>query len=357
MALLSKRIVKDVKKGNSKKVESREHSKVSIKFDINASSNEIERFAILVLKKLISDAIPPTPDNYRIYFEKMLDEKSRDFQKKIQELLDFEETNYSENRVEIEKDIKEIFISINSIIKVVNSIYKNIKLIKQTSSEAQRELQSNDNPLVIKNIATSFNNEISQFISSVDKQLEALQEKYQKAGETFRNIENSTIFDTRFGVYNKRYFIEQAKKEREKIKKFNYDSSIVTIKIKDSVLKKLPYTKDKIFLLRVIAKMLLKTSRRNDIISYFGENSFIMLLRHTDIQSTKKACERVFNMIANANIILNNMEIDIDIDIGIAPVDKEVEIEESINCALEAMEKDSEDNEIYKICKKASEIK
>ena len=98
--------------------------------------------------------------------------------------------------------------------------------------------------------------------------------------------------------------------------------------------------------------MLLKTSRRNDIISYFGENSFIMLLRHTDIQSTKKACERMFEMLTNANIILNDMEIDIDVGIGVAPISKEVEVEESINCALEAMEKSGKNKEIYKICKK-----
>ncbi len=352
MALLSKRVTKDVQDIEPKKVESRAHSKVSIKFDINSTANEIERFAIMVLKKLFEDSIPPTPDNYRIYFEKLLDKKSIDFQKKIQELLEFEENNYSENRVEIEKDVKEIFISINSIIKVVNAIYKNIKLIKQISSETKKELENNDNPLIIKNSATTFNNKINQFIKGIDKQLELLQEKYKKAGETFKSIENSTIFDTRFGVYNKRYFIQQAKKEREKIKKFNYESSVVTLQIKESVLKKLPFTKDKIFLLRIIAKMLLKTSRRNDIISYFGENSFIMLLRHTDIKNATRACERILEMLSNANIILNDMEIDIDVGIGIVALSKKVEIEESISCALESMEKSGKDKEPYKICKK-----
>lgn len=348
MALLNKRVVKDTK---SKKVESRAHSKVSISFDINSSSNEIERFSISVLKKLIEDSVPPTPDNYRVYFEKLLDEKNLNFQKKIQELLEFEENNYSENRVEIEKDVKEIFIDINSIIKVVNSIYKNIKIIRQISVETQKEFENHDNPLIIKNSTVAFNHKIEQFLKSIDKQIELLQGKYQKAGETFKNIENSTIFDTRFGVYNKRYFIEQTKKEREKIKKFNHQSTIVTIKVKDTILNKIPYKKDKIFLLRVIAKMLLKTSRRNDIISYFGENSFIMLLRHTDIESAKKACDRIYEMLTNANIILNNMELDIEVNIGISPIEKDKEIEESISCALEAMQKSEEEKSIYKICR------
>ena len=181
MALLNKRVVKNTKDAKPKKVESRAHSKVSIAFDINSSSNEVERFSISVLKKLIEDSVPPTPDNYRVYFEKLLDGKNLEFQKKIQELLEFEENNYGEDRVEIEKDVKEIFIDINSIIKVVNTIYKNIKLIKQISSEAQKELESNDNPLIIKNSAVTFSHKIDQFLNSIDKQIVLLQDKYQKA--------------------------------------------------------------------------------------------------------------------------------------------------------------------------------
>jgi len=348
VAKLSKRIVKDA---DPTKVKPREHSKISIQFNINSSANDVEKFAISVLKKLIEDSMPPTPDNYRIYFGKLLDEKNIEFQKKIQELLEFEESNNDENRVEIEKDVKEIFIDINSIIKVVNTIYKSIRLIKQTSSEIRKEISNTDNPLVVKNNISTFDAKIAQIVSSVDKQLSMLQDKYQKAGKTFKTIENSTIFDTRFGVYNKRYFLEQSKKEREKIKKFNYQSTIVTIQVKDSVLKKLPLSKDKIFLLRFIAKMLLKTSRRNDIISYFGGNSFIMLLRHTDTKSTQRACERIHEMLANANIMLNNMEISINVNIGIAPLNKDVEIEGSINCALDAMEA-NDDAHIYKVCEK-----
>ncbi len=348
--MLDKRVTKKAEVATKqKKVISREHSKINIRFEINSTSNEIERFSISVLKTLINKGIPPTPDNFKIYFEKLLENKSLDFQKKIQELLEFEESNYSENRVEIEKDIKEILISINSIIKVVNSIYKNIRLIKQLSSETKHELKESNNSLILKNVAINFKERLDQFVASIDKQLESLQEKYQKVGKNFKNIEESTIFDTRFGVYNKRYFIEQAEKERQKIIKFKHESTIVVINIKDSILKKLLYQKDKIFLLRIIAKMLLKTSRRNDIISYFGENSFLLLLRHTNIKSAKMACERIYEMLKNSNIILNDSEVEIEVNIGIARINEEGSIEESIHYAFEAMEKAEEDEKIYEV--------
>jgi len=204
--------------------------------------------------------------------------------------------------------------------------------------------------------------------------LDLLKEKYQKAGSAFKNIENSTIFDTRFGVYNKRYFVEQAKKERQKVMKFHHQSSIVSIEIKENILKKLPFQKDKIFLLRIVAKMLLKTSRRNDIISYFGGNSFIMLLRHTNMESTKGACNRIFELLINSNIVLNDTEIDMDIGIGIAMIKENIvlndteidmdigigiamikenyEVEESINCALDATSKSAKDKKTFEICDK-----
>ncbi len=352
MALLDKRVVKQTKNNEAEKIKSREHSKVNVQFEFNSSANEVERFAIFVLKTLMNKGIPPTPDNFKMFFEKLLDEKSIDFQKKIQELLEFEESNYNENRVEIEKDVKEIFIGINSIIKVVNSIYKNVHLIRQLSSETGKELQENENNLIIKNIAGNFESKLEQFVHSIDKQLELLKDKYKRAGTTFQNIENSTIFDTRFGVYNKRYFIEQTKKERQKIIKFHHKSSIVAIGVKENILKKLPFQKDKIFLLRIVAKMLLKTSRRNDIISYFGENSFIMLLRHTNLQSTKGACNRMYELLTNSNIILNDTEVDIDIGIGIAMIEEEIDIEESINCALNAMDDSTKGKKTFEICDK-----
>ncbi len=355
MALLDKQITKDEK--IPKKVKSREHSKVDINFEINSSANEIDRFSISVLKVMVDSGVPPTPDNFKIYFEKLLETKSLDFQKKIQELLEFEESSYSENRVEIEKDVKEIFRAINSIIKVVNSIYKNIKIIKQLSDETGKELSSNANSLIIKNVAMGFKDKLDMFVKSMDNQLETLKQKYQKAGDSFKSIENSTIFDTRFGVYNKRYFIEQAKQERQKIIKFHHQSSIVVIQVKDSVLRTLSYQKDKIFLLRIIAKMLLKTSRRNDIISYFGENCFILLLRHTDAESTKMACERIYEMLVNSNIVLNDKEIEMDVGIGISLIKSSTKIEESISCALKAMDETGKGKATYKICEDKQEEK
>ena len=352
MALLDKQIVKQNNDAKEQKVKSREHSKINIQLELDSSANEVERFSVFVLKTMISKGTPPTPDNYKIFFEKLLDERNIDFQKKIQELLEFEESNYNENRVEIEKDIKEIFIGINSIIKVVNSIYKNIHLIKQLSSETEKELQENKNNLIVKNIASTFESKLKQFVQSINNQLDLLKEKYQKAGSAFKNIENSTIFDTRFGVYNKRYFVEQAKKERQKVMKFHHQSSIVSIEIKENILKKLPFQKDKIFLLRIVAKMLLKTSRRNDIISYFGGNSFIMLLRHTNIESTKGACNRIFELLINSNIVLNDTEIDMDIGIGIAMIKESYEVEESINCALDATSKSAKNKKTFEICDK-----
>jgi len=346
------RLDKAVTKKSSGNTDSalKKRSKINVQFEMGSTSNEIDEFAISVLKKLIEEGIPPTPDNFKIYFEKLLDGKDMEFQKNIQDLLEFEENSTNENRAEIEKDIKEMFSRINGIIKVVNSIYKNIRLIKQLSSETEQELQNNNNSLTVKNVAMGFKDRLDKFISSIDKQLESLKEQYQKAGENFKSLENSTIFDTRFGVYNKRYFIEQTKQERQKIIKFRHESCIVVIQIKEDVLKKIPYQKDQIFLLRIIAKMLLKTSRRNDIVSYFGESSFMLLLRHTDIDSAQMASKRIYEMIINSNIILNDKEIQMSIGIGISRIDRETEIEDSISCALKAAEEKSSSEKPYKIC-------
>ena len=49
--------------------------------------NELEKFSSYVLKILFKENIPPLPDNYQIYFEKLLENKPLPFKKRIGDLL------------------------------------------------------------------------------------------------------------------------------------------------------------------------------------------------------------------------------------------------------------------------------
>ena len=94
----------------------------------------IYKFSEDVLHELSDDNVPSTPNNYSIYFEKMLDGQSDDFRKEIGDIIvaNSEISVPTNGNISIEKEIKQGFIQIKSMLQAVVLIYKNLgnKLLK-----------------------------------------------------------------------------------------------------------------------------------------------------------------------------------------------------------------------------------
>ncbi len=319
-------------------------------------SGELEKFSLYVLKVLIDENIPPTPNNFQIYFEKLLENKPISFKRRINELLEAENVNEDEHRAKMEKDIKEGFNQIKSIMQVVSTVYKNLNVMKEIIKKRTTELEVSSSQLSVNNIASALNEDLKKLSTLMNKQLGSLKTYYEKTAEILKDIEDKAIFDSRFGVYNRRYFIKSIENEYRSIEQFHHKSSIVLLKVKDSVLNKIVSTKDRMILMRNVAKLLLKTSRRSDIVAHYGEGVFGMLMKHTDVSSATKACERISDLIFSTSFFIGDMEIDTDIELAIVPIVKGYTTEELISFALDALPKSGKHLEPYVVCEIAEEI-
>ena len=90
---------------------------------------------------------------------------------------------------------------------------------------------------------------------------------------------------------------------------------------------------------RTIARLLLKTSRRSDTVAHYGNGVFAMLLKHTDIESAKKASERLCYLVSNSNFFLADREIQLKISIGITDIDSNNTVEQIVVNAMNGVEK------------------
>ncbi|MBD3799049.1 MAG: GGDEF domain-containing protein, partial [Epsilonproteobacteria bacterium] len=59
-------------------------------------ASDLEIFAKEVLTALITDNLPPTPNNFALYFDRILDEKSESLRRQIGSILEFEEDDHGE---------------------------------------------------------------------------------------------------------------------------------------------------------------------------------------------------------------------------------------------------------------------
>jgi diguanylate cyclase (GGDEF)-like protein len=307
--------------------------------DDNNPSSDIEIYAKEVLNALIADNLPPTPDNFSLYFDRLLENKSENFRKQIHSMLELEESNDAENTIRLEHSLKQGFTSIKGILNVTATLYKNMSLMTKILEKRKVELRKNPEVGEAMGIVSVLEGDVSKLNSILKTQSSQMKNIYDDTAKIVKNVENETIFDNKFGVYNKRYLLTKIEQEIELIHQFNHKSSLIMIELSRELKKSIRNEKAIILMTRTIARLLLKTSRRSDVVAHYGNGVFAMLLKHTDLTSAKKAAERLSDLVSNSNFFLADREIQLKISIGITDIDAQYSVEEMIVSAIEGIEK------------------
>ncbi len=316
------------------------------------SSVDLDKFAKEVVNQLIKDNLPPTPNNYSLYFDRLLDTKSESFKKQVYSILELEESNDAENTIILEQNLKQGFVAVRNILSVTANLYKNMTLMAKILDKRKRELLEVADSVGVSHVAEALENDVDKLNTILKKQSNQMKELYEETGSIVKKVEQESIFDNKFGVYNKRYLLAKIEKEQELIKEFKHTSSLIMIELSKELRSTIHNEKVITLMTRTIARLLLKTSRRSDIIAHYGKGIFVMLLKHTDIESAKKASERLCELVANSNFFLADKEIPLKIAIGITPIDPKNSVEETIVFALEAIDKAYETNSCYAVEKR-----
>ncbi|GAB6074810.1 GGDEF domain-containing protein [Nautilia lithotrophica] len=316
---------------------------------LNEPSSPLEEFAKKVFDKLIEENVPPIPYYYKMYFLNMLDEEPENFKNQVYEYITLEETNELEKDLEIEKKLKQSFKYSKELLQHTAVLYKNSQAIKEIFERYKSETAHIANPKLFERLINGFEEKLKKINEKLENELNQIKLLYSKNVEILKDIESNSIFDARYGIYNKKFFLKELQKEIKLIKKFKHKSSVVVLKIKNSVVESLKSEKSKILLNRSVAKIMLKTSRRTDIIAHLGEGVFAMLLKHTDRVGACKTVERLSDVISNSAIFLEGEEINIKIVSGIVEIMSDEDVELCLSHALMMMEKAENDDVLYYI--------
>jgi diguanylate cyclase (GGDEF)-like protein len=283
--------------------------------------------------------LPPTPNNFSLYFDRLLEDKSENLRKQIVSMLELEETNDAESSIELEQSLKQGFAAIKNILGTTANLYKNISLMTKILDKRRKELDEHSDVDATMSVASALENDVSKLSAILKKQSSQMKSLYDSTATIIKSVENETIFDNKYGVYNKRYLMTKIEQEVGLVKEFNHKSSLIVIELSKEL--KLSINNEKVIVLmtRTLARLLLKTSRRSDIVAHYGNGIFSMLLKHTDIESAKKASERLCYLVSNSNFFLSDREVQLKISIGITDIDPLYSVEEIIVSAMNGVEK------------------
>lgn len=321
-------------------------SSVPSVLDMDSPSSDIEIYSKEVLGRLIEDNLPPTPNNFSLYFDRLLEDKNENVRKTILSMLELEDTNEDENTIILEQNLKKGFASVKNILASTANLYKNMSLMTKILEKRRKELNENINSSEAEHVLKLLDADITKLSSILKTQSSQMKSIYDETAIIVKNVENETIFDNKFGVYNKRYLLTKTDQEMGLIKEFKHKSSLIMIELSRDLKKSVKNEKAIILMTRTLARLLLKTSRRSDIVAHYGNGVFSMLLKHTDLESAKKTSERLCDLVANSNFFLADREIQLKIAIGITNIDAVYSSEEIIVSAMNGIEKAYEDSKI-----------
>jgi len=170
-----------------------------------------------------------------------------------------------------------------------------------------------------------------------------MKSNYDETKAIVEAVENETIFDNQYGVYNKRYLLSKLEQEIQQIAEFKHNSSLVLVKLAKHLTDEIKQVKVITLMTKNVSRLLMKSSRRSDIIAHFGDGVFAMLLRHTDMFSAQKASERVIDMVSSSNFFLGDKDYQLSVSIGIANILSTQSVEIILDKALEAMDASDKD--------------
>lgn len=305
---------------------------------LNDPTSDLEIFAKEVLTALISDNLPPTPNNFALYFDRILEDKSESLRRQIGSILEFEEDDQDEKSIELEKTLKQGFSSVKSILQLSATLYKNISLMEKILDKRREEIKTIPSLAGANDIITSLGNDVGKLSGILKKQVVHMKSIYEETATIVKQVENETIFDNQYGVYNKRYLLAKLEQERNLIDEFKHKSSLISVRLSKQTSNSIQSEKAQQLMVRTVARLLLKTSRRSDIVAHYGEGIFAMVLKHTDIESAKRASERLFDLVSSSNFFLAEQEIQLRIAIGVAELTASTGVEQTLLCTLNAME-------------------
>ena len=305
----------------------------------NSPTSDLEVYSQEVLTSLIKDNLPPTPNNFSLYFDKLLEDKSENLRKQIISILELEESNDDETTIALEQSLKKGFSSVKNILGVTANLYKNMTLMTKILEKRKSELDEFSDQESIRSVVGALDGDLSKLNTILKKQNTQMKTMYDETAGIVKNVENETIFDNKFGVYNKRYLLTKIKQEIGLIAEFKHSSSLIMIELSRELKDSVNNEKAIMLMTRTIARLLLKTSRRNDIVAHYGNGVFAMLLKHTDIESAKKASQRLVELVSNSNFFLADREIQLKIAIGVTDINEMYIVEEIIVSAMDGVEK------------------
>src|SRR3989344_21812 len=228
------------------------------------------------------------------------------------------------NKVKLTGYFLETFAVATFIIMIIFylTIASNISSVEQ-SLENFRGLVAGSSLLEIKGVLSSVYN-----LSSVNLIISLYLLR------TFLIVKGEALIDHLTGLYNRRFFISTLNKEIIRAKRFKHPLSVILLDIDHFKIYNDKYghkTGDRV--LRVIAKILMKSVRKIDTVFRYGGEEFAIIVPETSFDEVSLLAERIRYNVEISSKKLRRVKHPVTISLGAATYKKEYKLSKMVDDA------------------------
>lgn len=305
----------------------------------DTAAGTLGEYGLKVVQELSANGIAPTPYNYRIYFEKLLANQTQQLKDNASQHVENDQRP-TEQQVALEaKVIKAQSYMVNTL-QQVGVLVKNLRLMQGILRKHEQEVETTNNAIAIQNIIAVFQKELDKLGEVIEHQLLDVKNAHDKAVSAIEDINNGVICNSAYGIYNRRFLEKRVESEAESGSiGGGYKSSLILVHISKNLEKRVNSDKTASIINRSLSKILQKVANRSDIVAYYENGIFGILLSHSDKEEAKHFANRLIEKVVATNIIIGDEEISLNVCTGIAEINELTKPKDIIKNALEALKK------------------
>ncbi|WP_299546001.1 diguanylate cyclase [uncultured Helicobacter sp.] len=311
--------------------------------EVSGDAKTLEEYGLQVIKELNANGILPTPYNYRIYFEKLLEDKSQDFKDNAFQYVEVDQRP-EEKQAALESKVLKTQNYMAGTLNQIDALLKNLKLLQNILKKHEKEVETTTNAIALQNIIMVFQKELDKLSEVTTHQLQDIKTMHKKTLASIDGISDEVICNSVYGIYNKRFLEKRVIAEANSVNAGGYKSTLLFVRVSKSLQNRITSDKTALVINRSLSKILQKVANRSDIVAYYEAGIFGILLSHSDKDSAKRFANRLIEKVVGINIIVGDEEIPLSVCTGIVEINELSKQREIIKNGLDALKKASSGN-------------
>lgn len=316
---------------------------------VEALSAKTTKIARDVISQLEKQDIPIFPDSFESVFGQLVADESEEFKNLVEQKADIA-LGCKDRLLNFETSVKSGIQNVRDILEITKSIYQNIVFAHNAFKKKSEEVLRIDNPIAFKSAIQIFFQDFENLQHTMETQIIEMKQAFEKIVVNVENVNKNAIYDTQYGVYNKKYFLSLCEKEKKILDQIGCTYTFVAYSLSKRFLESL---KDKDFVrvsLKTMSKILSEHINNDEILCYFGSGKFVVLYKYVDLEKIIERIKEVSYVAKGTNLFLDGEQVSLEFCAGVYVVKDVLNLSDEISYAIssceEAFDKQA-DCEIY----------